>query len=361
MSWRSEKVDSVESWVLQYAGRRYGKWNYPETVRTAWLQLLQGAYQYHWGWGIKSIVDRGPELVMSTDFRFNATEIASAWQFLVKAATSKQLDPSIGPLRYDIVDIGRQTLVNTFVDLHSMYLLAYMKFAVQHVNSSQELTAISSAMIQLLTDLDDLLASDTNFLLGHWILDARNSAPSSSPQSVTDNLEFNARNQITMWGPHQNIEDYAGKEWAGLVKDYYLQRWGLLTSLVNGAVQSGKQFNSTQYEAARFKLEQKFSYEIKSYPTQPQGDTIQESNKILENYFRSSSYINEHFSVVQNMDIPGNDLFGVGKGPWSRLLAQVAWICEVNPTCVGFNSNGWVKNSTSVKTSSPGTVLYLKK
>ena len=37
--------------------------------------------------------------------------------------------------------------------------------------------------------------------------------------------EFNARNQLTLWGPDGQIMDYAGKQWAGLVADYYIPRW----------------------------------------------------------------------------------------------------------------------------------------
>ena len=31
-------------------------------------------------------------------------------------------------------------------------------------------------------------------------------------------LEFNARNQVTLWGPNGEINDYAAKSWGGLVK-----------------------------------------------------------------------------------------------------------------------------------------------
>lgn len=354
------KVENVEFWVYEYIGRRYGKWNFTGGVHTAWHLLYTGAYQYHWSGSIKSIVDRGPGFVMTSDLRFNASGIAQAWELLLTAATH-ELDPSIGPLRYDLVDIGRQALVNAFVDLHTMYLLAYEKFAQHHVNSSDELGAISSAMIGLLSDLDALLSSDTNFLLGHWIADARNSVPSTIPKNISDNLEFNARNQITMWGPHQNVEDYASKEWAGLVKDYYLARWSLFTSMVNAAVRAGQQFNQSAYENARFDLEQKFSYEIKSYPTVPQGDTIQISAELVPKYNQSPLQIKEHYVMVADIDIVGSDLFGTGKSPWNKLMGQLAWLCDVNPTCVGFNNHGFLKNSTCDLQYSPGALLFLKK
>lgn len=361
MSWRSEEVTDIPTWVLRYATRRYGAKNYVNGVREAWLLLLQSVYQFHWSWDIKSIVDRAPEFVMASDLRFNATGIAQAWKLIVTAAVSKQLNASVGPLRYDMVDIGRQTLVNIFVDLHTMYMLAYNKLG-KGASPITELTSISSAMLQLLVDLDALLGSDTNFLLGHWIADARGSAPSGSSADVLANLEFNARNQVTMWGPHQNIEDYASKEWSGLVKDYYWGRWQLFTGMVNDAVKSGQPLNQSAYEDARFKFEANFSQETKTYPVQPVGDTVQISGSILKAYFRNSSYISTHFTAYPGKDITAanSDLFA-GNGPWSRLLDQVARLCEVNPTCVGFNSHGVLRNSTATPVFSPGTTLYMKK
>ena len=365
MSWRSKKVDDIQSWVYEYVGRRYGNRNLSNNVRTAWQYLLQGAYQYHFRGDMIAIVGRAPQLVMDVDFRLNATQIAAAWQLLMEAVASKELNPSVGPLRYDLVDIGRQVLVNTFVDLHTMYQLAYMKYSTMSFNSSLELTILASAMHDLIIDLDTLLASDSNFLLGTWISDARKSAPSTSPKSVSDNLEFNARNQITMWGPQENINDYASKAWSGLVSDYYGSRWQLLTSMVIAAVESRQQFNQSAYNGARLQLEQKWSYDIKAYPTEPRGDTIQIADLLIRKYYPSADHVSDHFETVSNMDIigPNVNVFGSSSasGPWSRLRSQVAWLCQVNPTCLGFNSLGLLKNSTDDMQESMGTTLFLKK
>ena len=37
-----------------------------------------------------------------------------------------------------------------------------------------------------------------------------------------DLYEYNARNQITLWGPNGEIDDYAAKNWAGLIgEDFF--------------------------------------------------------------------------------------------------------------------------------------------
>ena len=355
MSWRQEPVN-VPSWLQGYARRRYGSQS--SLAQQSWQELREAAYIYHFSGLIKSIVDRGPDFSMGSDLRFNATMIAKAWQGLLLGALTKQINETVGPFRYDLVDIGRQVLCNLFVDLYTMFSLSYMKYEEHKINSSNEMQAIVHAMSDLILDADKLLASDTNFLLGHWIADARNSAPKSSPANVTNNLEFNARNQITMWGPHQNIEDYASKEWAGQVKDYYGSRWSLFTSKVYGAVVSGEAFDKQAYENDRFALEAKWSYTIKSYPTEPEGDSIAVADAIYSKYYPPYSH---YYNITLDRDISGNNVFGGTNGPWTRDLSQLVFLCNTNPTCVGFNSNGLLKNSTSDMQSAPGVALFLKK
>ena len=354
MSWRSEAVTDLPSWVIQYAARRYGTTNIPPSVELAWLYLLDGAYQFHWSWDIKGMVERAPEFVMDYYSALHATNISNAWLLLVTSAADGYIDQSVGPLQYDIVDFGRQVLVNLFVDIHAMYMVTYNMYSQHMVNTSTQLDAIRSAMLQLFDDLDMLLASNTNFLLGHWIADARASIPKYPPDAV-DNAEFNARNQITMWGPDENIEDYASKEWAGLVKDYYKERWALFTGLVNEAVREGKTFDHDAYESARYLLEKKFSFTIKAYPTSPVGNPVDIAIALIKSYLFLDF---TNYTVYDNTDVSGNDI--LIPHAWNTLVGQLAYLCNVNPGCVGFNSNGYLKRSVSTRTYSEGTTLYVK-
>ena len=356
MSWRSEEVKDVLSWVQRYAGRRYGvSEKSVQVINLAWTYLLQGAYQFHWSWLIKGIIDRAPDFSMDYYSALNAENISLAWTLLATAAADGTVDLSVGPLQYDIVDIGRQCLVNLFADLHAMYSATYDRYTQHNINTSVQLGAIRTAMLQLCDDLDTLLASNTNFLLGHWIADARASVPSTSPRETVDNAEFNARNQITMWGPHQNIEDYASKEWAGLVKDYYKERWALFTGLVNEAVMDGKTFDRNSYESQRYVLEAKFSSTIKSYPTTPVGNLGEIIKVLLPTYFKPDSVV---YSSYVDTDASGNDI--MVPHAWNTLVGNLMYLCNVNPECKGFNSNGYLKRDVSAREHSEGTILYVK-
>jgi alpha-N-acetylglucosaminidase len=55
---------------------------------------------------------------------------------------------------------------------------------------------VAKKMIQILTDMDTLLASDSHFLLGNWIESAKSKATN---KKELDYYEWNARIQLTLW------------------------------------------------------------------------------------------------------------------------------------------------------------------
>lgn len=57
-------------------------------------------------------------------------------------------------------------------------------------------------MVELLLDMDTLLASDEHFLLGPWIAAAQSWATNAQEKQL---LWFNALNQITLWGPDGEV------------------------------------------------------------------------------------------------------------------------------------------------------------
>ena len=67
--------------------------------------------------------------------------------------------------------------------------------------------------INLLNTLDTILGSNEHFLLGRQWLNPAKSIPGANDEDKIQ-YEYNARNQITLWGPDENIRkdviDYAG-------------------------------------------------------------------------------------------------------------------------------------------------------
>ena len=85
--------------------------------------------------------------------------------------------------------------------------------------------------------------------------------------------EFNARNQITLWGPRGEILDYATKQWAGVVSDFFKPRWEVFIREMQMSLEQGRLFNKTAYESAVFTgVEEPFTYSTKLYSDVPIGE-----------------------------------------------------------------------------------------
>ena len=108
-------------------------------------------------------------------------------------------------------------------------------------------------------------------------MSSRGSVPNAS-LAVQDNLEFNARNQITLWGPRGEINDYAKKEWGGLVRSYYKPRYELWFDLADEALATGATDTAAvqgAYEAAVLQLvEQPWSNDTTTFPATPEHDLL---------------------------------------------------------------------------------------
>lgn len=357
MGWMPDRVSDVMGWIDDYITRRYGCWS--QETHDAWQLLLDGAYDVNWSHQIRSIATRAPDFTWFPEYATEPGKVAAGWKNLMMAVNDKSVDVSIGPLRYDIVDIGRQTLINIFADLYKMYTSTFLLYNKTSDNMlAKDIDLLVSAMIDVLTDIDTLLATDTNFLFGHWLSEARASAPDNASEDVLNLIEFNARNQITMWGPNENIEDYAGKEWGGLMKDYDLTRWKMFFDMISDSIQKKEVFNMSTYQAKRFEFEEDWNFEIKAYPTTPQGDTIEVANRILKKYFPDE----DEYTVVVNRDVDGNNLYGQEIHLWTKSTEQMMWLCDLNPDCAGFTlPNLYFKSSVDNAKFSSGSTLYIKK
>lgn len=84
--------------------------------------------------------------------------------------------------------------------------------------------------------------------------------------------EWNARNQITLWGPRGEILDYATKQWAGVVADYFKPRWEVFIREIELALEEGRPFNRDYYDSLVFKaVEQPFTFSTQAYLDIPSG------------------------------------------------------------------------------------------
>lgn len=166
--------------------------------------------------------------------------ILTALHLLVNASKSVPSLRRNPEFAFDITDLTRQLLANQFINLYVNLISIWNASST----SPQDVSRAGSPLIDLLTDLDKLLYTNENYLLSTWIRDAK--AWGKGNTSYEDYLEYNARNQITLWGPTGEINDYASKQWAGLVGEYYAKRWKAFVEILLGQKASGEVYNSSK-------------------------------------------------------------------------------------------------------------------
>merc|ERR1712107_502608 len=104
-----------------------------------------------------------------------------------------------------------------------------------------------------------------------------------SDSAEQDWLEFNARNLITLWGPNGEINDYAKKDWGGLVRGYYKRRWSLC---IQQATADAPKWDAQKYSEAVFnQIERPFSQApFLDFPEEPEADAIEVAKEMYATY-----------------------------------------------------------------------------
>ncbi|XP_062571445.1 alpha-N-acetylglucosaminidase-like isoform X1 [Saccostrea cucullata] len=263
--WRKEPRD-ISSWISKYVLNRYGKTN--KFIDLAWQYLKLGVYN-----NTDSLHDNNIDIIVTTlprmtpliqqDVWFNPEDLYVAWDIM----TLNLDDFSNSSLfMYDIVDVTRNSLQILSIKYYTDLVYAFGRGDINAVES------LGNKLLGLLSDMDTVLGSDSHFLLGRWLKAATDNAMDMQDSWF---LQFNARNQITLWGPRGEIRDYACKQWSGLIKDYYLPRWEIFVNYTMDIMIHNKTYNATELDIMIYdKVEFPFSYRLDQYPTEPQGDSV---------------------------------------------------------------------------------------
>ena len=144
-------------------------------------------------------------------------------------------------------------------------------------------------VIDLLRDLDDLVGTREEFLLGRWLDEARRWGATLAERDL---YEWNARNIITLWGTtctegqEDDLNLYAHKQWQGMFAGYYRPRWQEFFAALNRAVDTGTSFDRAPFAAAMCRWEQDWSRRHEAFPTRPRGDALAVSQRLYAKYRR---------------------------------------------------------------------------
>ena len=170
------------------------------------------------------------------------TTILPALQLLVDASKTFPQLKAAPEFPFDVVELSRQLLVNRFIGLYTNLIDIFNATT----STPRDVAVAGQPLLALVQDLDTLVYTNENYLLSSWIADAKQWAQGNTSYAVY--LEYQARNQITVWGPTGENNDYASKQWAGLIGEYYGARWAAFIAILVGTKATGEAYNATAVE-----------------------------------------------------------------------------------------------------------------
>jgi alpha-N-acetylglucosaminidase len=136
-------------------------------------------------------------------------------------------------------------------------------------------------MLDLLGDLDAVLATRKEFLLGVWLADARRCG--TTPEE-SDLCERGARELVTTWNRYDSITDYANRQWAGLVGTFYRDRWHTWLDALQAALASGREIDVPATRAQIRHADLAWTLQHNAFPSVPTGDTIAVARQLFREY-----------------------------------------------------------------------------
>ena len=292
--WRDKPIDKDE-FLRTYLTQRYG--SFDETAFAAWQTLMSSVYENTVNnGGQESIITGRPNFKVNpggttnTKAHYVKGELVKAWQQLVSCAD--KFSESDG-FQYDLVDVTRQVLADYASMLQQTAALMYK------TRDEAGFKDASEDFLELIDDMDKLLGTREEFLLGKWLSDARNVGHT---QQEKDLYEQNARNQITLWGNKDcRIKDYACKHWNGMMSGFYKPRWERFFKTVSEAMEQGEGYDEDAFIQSSKDWEWEWTLGHEEYASEPVGSAIEECLRIWDKYHREILNLQDHFIYKEDV------------------------------------------------------------
>ena len=268
-----ERLGDDASWIERYADCHSGKSD--EHVRKAWKIVCEKVQKQKSGHVVSQIPAR-PRLDGQAKWNipssaYSNLDLLDAWGELLQAD-----DCQTPEYRFDCVNWARQCLDNYFTELYAGLREDYAAGDLEGVSAK------GARMMEILRDVDKLVASDAYFLMGKWISDARSWGITAEEK---DYYETNARMLLTCWGEKGKIlNDYANRDWNGLIGTYYLPRWEKFITGLSESLRSGEPFDEAAFLAWCSDFEWKWAHSFSKMPSKPVGNPCRLSRALYEKY-----------------------------------------------------------------------------
>lgn len=276
LPWRPARFDKDE-WLKNYTVARYGKAD--KAVQDAWLLLSNTIYNCP----AKNTQQGTHESVFCGRPDYDVYQVSS-WSEMEPYYKPEDIIRAAGIMlsaadrfkgnnnfEYDLIDIVRQAVAEKGRLVYPIMIDAYK------AGEKKLFAASSQRFLDLILLQDKLLAARPEFKVGTWIEKARNLG--TTPEEK-DLYEWNARVQVTTWGnrvaaDEGGLRDYAHKEWNGLLRDFYYNRWKVWID------RQKAQLNGAPVKAIDFyAIEEPWTKQTNPYSSQAEGDVIEVAKEV---------------------------------------------------------------------------------
>jgi alpha-N-acetylglucosaminidase len=277
-TWQTQPVQ-LDEWLKKYALNRYGVTD--DSLIKAWQVLRATVYNgQEIRDGAESIVTGRPTFDSTTAWtrtklNYAPQDLLPVWDLFMYAASKGRHSDGF---QFDLIDITRQVLGNYALPLQKKWVNAFKtKDTAAFKNYSQQ-------FLQLISDMDALLATRKDFLLGPWIADACSRGNTADEKAL---YERNARNLITLWGDSNSpLHEYANRQWSGLLNDFYKSRWQQFFDMLQRSLETNTPPDLQTFEQNIRVWEWHWVNEQKAFPLQPVGNSISKAKEIYNSYRR---------------------------------------------------------------------------
>ena len=276
LPWRPVSFDK-DQWLKDYTTARYGKAD--ASVQEAWQLLSNTIYNCP----AENTQQGTHESVFCARPGQDVYEVSS-WSEMEKYYEPQDVIRAAGIMlsaadrfkgnnnfEYDLIDIVRQAVAEKGRLVYPILTDAFK------AGEKELFASASQRFLNLILLQDRLLATRSEFKVGRWIESARSLGNTPEEKNL---YEWNARVQITTWGNRTaadegGLRDYAHKEWNGLLRDFYYNRWKIWidqqTALLTGAPMKEIDF---------YAIEEPWTLQTNSYSAQAEGDVIEIAKEV---------------------------------------------------------------------------------
>jgi alpha-N-acetylglucosaminidase len=282
MPWRNADQVSATTLISDYAKTRAGRID--SAVTDAWKMLLKqvlvdsavAIWNHSIVFQMSPVVDLNKaNWTTNNRIPYRNRDLVLCLDRLMQAdIASKNSDA----YQFDVVNLTRQALGNYGTVLYKKMMQAY------ETGNPVIFRQNAARFLQLGMELDTLLGTRHEFLLGKWLSDARRWGVNPVEQAY---YERDAREIITTW--HKagaGLTDYSNRQWNGLIRSYYMPRWTEFIKQLEKTLSTGKEFDEKAFAAWCANFEQNWvdNPATGGFREKEEGNAVEISGRLFEKY-----------------------------------------------------------------------------